>query len=273
MTPMNEQWNKLKACLPNKDDDEETLSLKKFNKPLCAYRKPFFFIYRYNTTKAKYDTYNRKVDTKLKQKYGISLNDLLNGESLSEELQKERVRYYNRCPVDMSQGTINRIAWAVNKRFETFNSLPLTSFDKEIIKSGVEYDAQFYHNVKDIYAEYKLSLSNLAKRTKQDDIRDEEEGIADKAMLNFVFKSKFSNVCPNEKMLCDILIDMLYDKPNSKSVVWDMCGDVIIDNLLEKSGGILEYPEVVTENEEFGCCRRKFRMKQIKIGGEEHDDI
>ena len=70
-----------------------------------------------------------------------------------------------------------------------------------------------------------------------------------------------------------ILIDLLYDKPNSKGVVWDMCGDVIIDNLLSKSGGIIEYPEVVDADEEFGCCRKKFRMKQLTVGGANNGKI
>ena len=64
-------------------------------------------------------------------------------------------------------------------------------------------------------------------------------------------------------MLCDILIDLLYDKPNAKGVVWDMCGDVIIDNLLSKSGGLIEYPEAVDCGEEFKCCRKRFKMKKL----------
>ena len=88
-----------------------------------------------------------------------------------------------------------------------------------------------------------------------------------------MFKGKFYEVCSNEKALCDILIDLLYDKPNSKSVVWDMCGDVVISNLLEKSGNIIEYPEAVTENEEFSCCRKKFRMKKMHVGGESSGEI
>ena len=88
-----------------------------------------------------------------------------------------------------------------------------------------------------------------------------------------LFKGKFYEVCSNEKILCDILIDLLYDKPNSKSVVWEMCGDVIIDNLLEKANGVIEYPECVTENEEFSCCRKKFRMKRITVGGEKNGEV
>ena len=273
MKPMNAMWNMLHACLPSQDDDESMINLKAFNRRICAYRKPFFFIYRYNTTKAEYDKYVKKVNSKLKQKYHISLDELLSSDDLSEDLLREREMYYNRCPVDVSPGTVNRIAWAVNKKFEKFSSLPDVVFDKEILKSGAEYSYDQFSKVRDVYREYRDSLKNLAKKTKRDEVDDEEDGVVNKAAIDLVFKGKFYEVCSNEKALCDILIDLLYDKPNSKSVVWDMCGDVVISNLLEKSGNIIEYPEAVTENEEFSCCRKKFRMKKMHVGGESSGEI
>lgn len=275
MTPMNSQWNNLSECLPSEDDDEDTATIKEFNKKVCAHRKPFFFIYRYNTTKAKYDKYVKNIDSKLKVKHHITLDELLSAECLSEDLQKEREIFYNRCPVDMSPGTVNRIAWAVNKKFDDFENLPVVEFDKEIIKSGVLYSKSDVHKVREIYKEYKSNIVNLAKKTKSDEIDEDEEedGVLDKSVIDLMFKGKFYEVCPNAKMLCDILIDLLYDKPNSKGVVWDMCGDVIIDNLLSKSGGIIEYPEAVSTDEEFSCCRKKFRMKQIDVGGENYGEV
>jgi hypothetical protein len=47
-----------------------------------------------------------------------------------------------------------------------------------------------------------------------------------------------------------------------------MCGNVIVENLLEKSGNVLIYPERVSDYPEFSCCRNNFRMKQIMVGGE-----
>lgn len=273
MTPMNNQWNNLSQCLPSKDDNEDVKLLKEFNKKICAYRKPFFFIYRYNTTKSQYDSYVKRVDSKLKQKYHMSLDELLSSNDLTEELLREREIYYNRCPVDMSPGTINRIAWAVNQKFEDFDRLPQVKFDKETIKSGVEYSSADYYKVRDVYNEYKASIVNLAKKTKMDEVNEEEDGATDKSIIDLIFKGKFYEICSNGKMLCDILIDLLYDKPNAKGVVWDMCGDVIIDNLLHKSGYEIEYPEVVDDNEEFSCCRKKFRMKRVYVGGERDGEI
>lgn len=275
MTPMNAQWNTLSQCLPNEGDDNEVADTKKFNKTICAHRKPFFFIYRYNTTKTEYDNYVKKVDSKLKQKYHMSLNDLLSAEDLSEDLLREREYFYNKCPVDMSPGTINRIAWAINKKFSDFNELPHVKFDKDVIKSGVEYSKSAFHAVRDVYQEYKSSLVSLAKKTKRDEVNEDDEdyGPLDKSIIDLMFKSKFYEVCSNEKVLCEILIDLLYDKPNSKGVVWDICGDVIIDNLLEKANYVVNYPESVTENEEFSCCRKKFKMRQVDVRGESYGEI
>ena len=273
MTPMNNQWNNLSSCMPNKDDSVDIVEQKEFNKHICAHRKPYFFIYRYNTTKVKYDKYVKNVDSKLKQKYGISLNQLLSSDSLSDELQYERERFYNRCPVDMSPGTVNRIAWAVEKKFENFNKLPPIKFNKDIIKSGIEYSASDYYKVVDVYNSYKASMMNLVKRTKTDEIDENEEGIADKSVIDLMFKSKFYEACPNEKMLCEILIDVLYDKPNAKSVVWDMCGDVIINNLLEKANYMIKYPAKVDNSEDFSCCRHRFSMKELYVGGEKNGEI
>jgi CBS domain-containing protein len=150
--------------------------------------------------------------------------------------------------------------------------LPVVEFDKELIKSGVEYSRSDMYKVADVYKDYKNHLVSFTKKINTDEIT-EDEGIVDISVLNLLFKGKFHEACANEKMLCDILIDLLYDKPNSKGVVWDMCGDTIIDNLLCKSGGIIEYPEVTNDDEDFSCCRKKFIMKQINIGGEADGEI
>ena len=275
MTPMNAQWDKLSKCLPEDGDSEQVAEIKNFNKSICAHRKPFFFIYRYNTTKSEYDKYVKSVDAKLKQKYHVSLNELLSSDNLTDELKKEREYFYNKCPVDMSPGTINRIAWAVEKRFDNFNELPTVEFDKELIKSDDQYSMSDFHKVKDIYKEYEPYIENLVKRTENCEISDDDEmeGPLDKSIINLMFKSKFYEVCSNDNQLCNILIDLLYDKPNSKGVVWDMCGDIIIDNLLKKSNYWIKYPEASCDDVEFGCCRKKFKMIDLNVGGEHYGEI
>ena len=124
------------------------------------------------------------------------MNELLSAEDLPEDLQKERELFYNRCPVDMSPGTVNRIAWAVNKKFDDFENLPLIEFDKEIIKSGVLYDKSDVHKVREVYQDYKNSIINLSKKINTDEIT-EDDGFFDMSVINLMFKGKFYEVCPN----------------------------------------------------------------------------
>lgn len=263
MTPMNKQWNNIGECMPSKDDELEIIANKEFNKRICANKKPYFFIYRYNTTKAKYNQFVKQFNEKLQQKYHITLDELLNSNSLSNELKKVKDRFFNKCPVDLSAGTVNRIAWMINDKFSDFEKIPYVAFDKELIKSGTLYSKSDYYKVKDVYIEYQNALSNLAVKNKKDEI---DEDFMDKSMINALYKKKFDEACSNEFMLCDILIDLLYDKNNSKCVVWDMCAETIIKNLIAKSGGYVEFPEEVKEDEEFSCCRKKFKMKRVYLG-------
>lgn len=267
MTPMDKSWNNISCCLPNDDDDEKTLEEKAFNKKICADKKPFFFIYRYSTIKSEYEKYVKQFDKKLRQKYRITLDQMLTSKCLTKELEKVRERYYNKCPVDLSPGTVNRIAWAVEDKFREFNQLPRVKFNKEIIKSGITYNKTEYANVRKVYEEYRSCLINLAKATNSGDVDEDDGGAQEKAMVDSAFKEKFQQACPNEQILCDILIDMLYDNINTKSVVWDMCSNVIIDNLLAKNNNMVSYPAKTNENEDFMCCRHRFKIKNICVGG------
>ena len=49
-------------------------------------------------------------------------------------------------------------------------------------------------------------------------------------------------VCSNRRIICDILIDICYEKQSTKKFVWDLFPDVIIGNLLKKTGGVIHFP-------------------------------
>ena len=77
-------------------------------------------------------------------------------------------------------------------------------------------------------------------------------------------------VCPNETVLCDTLLDMCYLGSLPKNIVWDVCGDIIIQNMLKKNDYMMTYPER-SENAEFWCGGVKYADRTIKVGGETND--
>ena len=88
-------------------------------------------------------------------------------------------------------------------------------------------------------------------------------------MMLLKFKSKCEEICPNEKELCDIIVDLCYSSSKSKQFAWDICGEVIIDNLLDKNDHIINYPVLVKSDGDFEFGGEQFIMCQKKYEEDE----
>lgn len=77
------------------------------------------------------------------------------------------------------------------------------------------------------------------------------------------FKKKVYKICSNEYVLCNILIDICYLNNSSKQFVWDICGDVIIENLLIKNGHKINIPIIVDNQEDFIWNGKKYSVISI----------
>ena len=92
----------------------------------------------------------------------------------------------------------------------------------------------------------------------------EEININKEIMLR-KFKSACESICPNEKELCNIIIDICYSSPSLRQFAWDICNETIIDNLLHKNNYIIHYPVLVPSNGEFEFGGEQFIMKTKKV--------
>ena len=98
----------------------------------------------------------------------------------------------------------------------------------------------------------------------------EEESVADQIMkLNTELEEACFSICTNKHILCEILLDICYGDGIDVSIVWNLCGDVIVEKLIEKSKHYT-YPEQDL-NGEFSYGGLKFTMKSIQVGGEMND--
>ena len=86
-------------------------------------------------------------------------------------------------------------------------------------------------------------------------------------------KDSLNEISNNEEELCNIVIDMCYqDIKTSKHFAWSMCGNKIINNLLEKNGGYVEYPIMVEDDsDEYDFIYKgyKFKMFRKEVDGSE----
>ena len=267
---MPKSWYIFSENIIKSDDSEAIIAQKTLNQNLCAAKKPYFFGYNYTTLKQEYDTFVRDTDEHIQSITGKNIRDLLKNDGNLPENEQNILEFYKkRLPLDVSPSTMNRICWAVEDEFDGVDLFDSVDFDYEIYKSGIEYVQEEYELIKLRCETYRQRKREINKQ-KFVGHEDEEESAADHIVkLNTELEEACFSICPNKHVLCEILLDICYRDGIDVSIVWNLCGDVIVDKLVGKSGSYT-YPEQ-DPNGEFSYNGLKFTMKNVAAGGEVND--
>lgn len=263
--------NKIDASV----DSPDVIRHKKLYQDICAHKKPYFFQFVYDYLHKEYVGYMSNVETKSLSQYKSTYKELLQKENKTDEEIKFVQRVQNKMPVDCSPGTQNRICWAVEDELDNLAFPSRETFNPSMLKAGVKYSASTFYEVKNIYKQYTTEMNNIARQNKcelnfdrygQDNVEAYRDSIE---QLKTYFTEKCVEACPNEVELCDILIDICYKNKKGVVLVWDLCGETILNNLLKKNNNNMYYPFKVDDGAEFECCGHKFVMKKAKRQGGE----
>lgn len=253
--------------ISNKISKGKTSSEKKenwLNRKLIADKKPYFMQYIYPTEKLKLKEYIKKNNEKCIMRFRITLDELFTKENKTSEEEKFIYFYYQRLPLGIAPCTINKICWKIENTFDHLNFCKSEEFDYSILKSNIEYSKHLFIQIKKIYDRYRCEVSDYIKYAKSERIKSEERQIQ-KYILKEDFKRQCLEQCPNEDILCNIVLDLCYSKSkNSKQFAWDICGETFIKNLLKRKDYMVSYP-TLDKNGEIEFCGSHFSMKTIKI--------
>ena len=267
---MPKNWYIFSENVIKNDDSDEIIAQKTINQRLCAAKKPYFFGYNYTTLKQEYDAYVRDTDEHIQSITGKNIRDLLKNDGNLPENEQKILEFYKKClPLDVSPSTMNRICWAIEDEFDGVSQHDDVNFNYEIYKSGIEYTQEDYELIKlkcDVYRQKKRDIN----KNKFVGHEDEEESAADQIIkLNADLEESCFSICPNEQVLCEILLDICYRDGVDVNIVWNLCGDAIVDKLVSKSGAY-SYPELDPDGE-FCYGGLNFTMKNVAVGGGMND--
>lgn len=268
--PMPKYWYDKSACNKLPSDTEEQKHFKELCLRIVAENKPYFMKYVYPDLMAKYNKYLKDTNSKCIREFKMSMVDLIQKPNKTIP-EKEFVEYYKKLmPVGDNPCTINRIAWLFEDTFKSYLSeyTKTSEFDYSILKSGVEYSKNDYQKIAKIKSEYDDSVKYYQQLANKQRL-DKDEVSINRNMMLLKFKEKCEEICSNEKELCDIVIDLCYSSSKSKQFAWDICGEVIIENLLEKNDNIINYPVLVKSDGEFEFGGEQFVMYQKKYEEDE----
>ena len=96
-----------------------------------------------------------------------------------------------------------------------------------------------------------------------------EEASLNRSLMLAGFRQECVKACPNEKELCDIVVDLCYSSPRSRQFAWDICGDIIIENLLDKNDRLIHYPVRTESQGEFSFGGEQFILCARRLDPEE----
>ena len=267
--PIPKTWIDSRSCKIKDTDSEENRHQMMVFRAVAADLKPYFFIYRYSHIKAKYDQYNKSVASNCKIRFGKSLNELKNSEFLTDEEQFFLENYEKYLPISIAPGVMNRICWKIEDAFQSTDVLPSVEFDKNILKSALEYTAEEFDAVKSLYDQYNTNIQLVLRKQKKNEEADENVGLIIDQMKQ-VFLEECHSVCPNSEVLSNIVVDLCYSSSKNKTFAWDVAGEQIFKNVLKNNQNTLNFP-VKDENGDFEFAGEKFMVHTKVVGGEDDD--
>ena len=268
--PIPKEWLESRLSKPKDGDDEVILKKKEVDYNIAAEIKPWFFIYRYSQLKAELDKYMKSVKSNCKIRFGKTLDDLYASDDKTEEEEAFIYNYEKYMPISRAPGTMNRICWRIEDEFKTTDVLPDVEFDRSILKSDAEYSQEEFDAVKSVYDEYNKNMQIFLKGIRKNDSDKTERDIVISQL-----KNEFSNICysicPNSRVLTNIVVDICYTSNKNKSFAWDVCGNEIFKNVLANSNNKIQFP-IKDENGDIEFCGNKFSLFTKRMDGDINDD-
>nr|DAO66563.1 MAG TPA: RNA dependent RNA polymerase [Caudoviricetes sp.] len=266
--PMPKYWYNKSACegLPENTDDE--ISFKRLCEKIVVERKPYFMRYIYPDLNNRYMKYCRDTNSKCVREFQISVDELINKPNKTVKEKEFMSYYYKFMPVGTSNCIVNRIAWLFEKEFKNITKFKTDrTFNYTVLKSCVQYSGSDFKKIQEIKKQYDKMVALYQRMASKEHLEKIDISIDRLIMLNHI-KAECEKICPNESELCDIVLDICYLTETSKQFAWDICGDTIIKNLLERNNYVISYPSLVTEHGdfEFGGEHFVIRTKNIEEG-------
>ena len=274
--PIPSYWNNYESVKFNIDeetgevfDNEEEFKRKSFLQSVLTEKKPYYFRYIYKDSNKKYLDYINSMEINALRNFRKSISEIKSQPMSPEE--KEFIAYYDKhMPLSDNPCIVNKIAHKVENVFDgDFAIGKNDNFDYSIYMTSKPEEIKIPQNIRkkiiEIYNTYKKVSKTKNSITITEDCNKEDKSKNENNIYD-VLRCDIKEIMNNEKELCDILIELAYKKEKvSKSFVWSMVGDVILDNLLNKNDNMITYP-TRDDNGSIVYNGIRFSLKTKKVG-------
>lgn len=260
--PMPREWHDRHSVNTIEDPAK-----RRFYQKIVADKKPYFMRIIYPALMKQYNTYIKNTNKNAMREFQMTVDELLElpPTELSDR-QKDFLRYYeSRMPVGNHDCVMNRICRRFEQEFDGYlgRHSAETEFDYTVMKSGAAYTRSQYNAILKLYENYNHRLRSYAVFANYERV-DEYDTFSKMIEMRTEFEQECSKICSNRFALCDIVLDICYRKSSTKRFAWEMCGNEIICNLLNKHEGLISYPTIDPAGE-IVFCGNRFTLRQKRL--------
>lgn len=260
--PMPREWHDLRAV--HKLDDETKKSLYQ---RIAAEKKPYFMRYIYPPLMKQYNTYLKNTNKNALREFQMTVDELKQiPEKEATERQLDFIRYYNsNMPVGIHDCVMNKICKKFEQEFDGYIRKYNISrkYDYSILRSDAEYTKRQFSQIKKLYEAYTKKLVSYSVFADYERV-DHTESASALSVMNNEFRKECIKICPNSAALCNIVLDICYNKNTTKRFAWNMCAEDIIHNLLLKNNGCISFP-TLNDNGDFEYCGKKYSIETKRM--------
>lgn len=260
-----QHWVSADACRQTFTGEELEFNLK-----LVADKRPYFFIHNYDKDKKDYKHFENMVEMYSVTHWNLTGKQLLNmsEDELTDE-QKEYLDYVTKkyCNLSLNDGST---MWSLTNRAEDRLKEVKTSLKgvntKELLKiDGVEVTKDIMEQIEEEYTTYTEKLNTKIKEVKGRLMDREEKQKAQKEAMKELLKEVelTLSLIADDEVICNALIEITYKKGSSCSLVWDLYGSLIVENLLKRNNYEMN---VIVEDENGTEFKGKtYSVQKVKI--------
>ena len=238
---MPRYWHDRHVVMRMDEGDE-----KDFQKRIVADRKPYFMRYIYPDLMKEYNTYVRNVDRNALRHFQMTVDELkqIPDCERTDEQNEFIAHFEHKLPVGTGPCVMNKICRIFEKEFDGYvpRKNKEKKFDYSIMKSDAMYTSSQFASIKSLYKEYNKRLRDYSIFADYERVQDTDI-YATSIAMNEEFRKECDRICPDRRALCNIILDICYAKSSTKRFAWNMCGNEIIQNLLDNSGNVISFPE------------------------------
>ena len=259
--PVPDNWTKWTKITDNMTNEEKLDA--EFNNSIIAEKRPVFMRFLYGHYNKKYTQERRAFDFLSWKKFGTPFEEIYDKKDKNSE-EERFIQYFKRKSFFLhSDSTMNRVSDYMQKNVSEIKSKAYKmskKFDYRILLS------KDFSGVSQEGLDAMIVLLRKYNRLKKRISRTNREYDTLQELNTIIKKEAFEKISSSGSELADTAVIVCYGvmRNLSRSFVWNVFGDELIQNLLDKSSGDFEIP-VPSLHQEIRYLYSNYEMKKVRI--------